>query len=70
MAWLNQQGKYLKMITTNSRSIKLWKIYEKFEKKVIKSAGKELCMPKLENVEANYAAEIQKSFPTKHMHSI
>lgn len=27
-------------------------------------------MPKLENVEANYAAELQKGFPIKHVHPI
>lgn len=27
-------------------------------------------MPKLENVEANYAAELQKAFPTKHINPI
>jgi hypothetical protein len=45
--WLRAQGKYLKMATTNARSIKLWKIYEKFEKRVVRSSGKELAMPKL-----------------------
>lgn len=50
MAWLRQQGKYMKLITTNARTIKLWKIYEKFEKKIVRSAGKELNMPKLENI--------------------
>lgn len=47
MAWLGPQGRYLKLATTNTRSIKLWKIYEKFDKKVVRSAGKELAMPKL-----------------------
>jgi hypothetical protein len=50
MAWLKQQGKYMKLITTNARTIKLWKIYEKFEKKIVRSAGKDLNMPKLENI--------------------
>ena len=53
MAWLNQQGKYLKLVTTNTRSIKLWKIYEKFDKKVVRSTGKDLNMPKLKNLETN-----------------
>lgn len=25
--WFNRQGKYLKMATTNSKRIKMWKIY-------------------------------------------
>ena len=27
ISWLPQQGKYLKMLTTNSRTIKTWKIF-------------------------------------------
>jgi len=29
LSWLSPQGKYLKIISTNNRNIKLWKIYEK-----------------------------------------
>ena len=48
--WLNPQGNYMKMATTNDRNIKLWKIYEKAEKRVVKSAGKDLNMPKLQSI--------------------
>lgn len=48
--WLRNQGKYLKLVTTNTRNIKLWKVYEKAEKKVVKSGGKDLNMPKLQHV--------------------
>lgn len=48
--WMRSQGKYLKMLTTNSKNIKLWKIYEKAEKKIVKTAGKDLNMPKLQNL--------------------
>jgi len=34
-------------LTTNDKTIKLWKISEKNIKKVIKGSGKELGMPKL-----------------------
>jgi len=44
------QGKYLKMVTSNSRTVKLWKMFERTDKKVVKSAGKDLNMPKLQNV--------------------
>jgi hypothetical protein len=27
--WLSTQGNYMKMVTTNDRTIKLWKIYQK-----------------------------------------
>lgn len=36
------------MITTNSRSIKIWKIFEKADKKVVKSSGKQLNIPKVQ----------------------
>jgi hypothetical protein len=35
--WLRPQGKYNKMITANANRIKLWKLFEKEEKKVILS---------------------------------
>jgi len=40
----------MKMLTSNSKSIKFWKIFEKTDKKVVKSAGKDLNMPKLQNI--------------------
>jgi hypothetical protein len=40
MFWLRGQGKYQKIVTTNEKSIKLWKLYEKCAKKVVKSGGK------------------------------
>lgn len=51
MQWLTAQGKYQKLITTNERNIKVWKLFEKCFKKVGKSGGKEMNMPKLEVVE-------------------
>lgn len=56
MQWMKPQGKYLKMVTTNSRSIKIWKMFEKTDKKVVKSAGKELVMPKLQILDTNFVA--------------
>ena len=70
LRWLRPQGKYLKMITTNCRSIKLWKMFEKTEKKVVKGAGKQLSMPKLQAIDQSYAAQTQKIFPSKHVTSI
>lgn len=37
--WLRPQEKYLKLLTSNSNTIKLWKIYEKTQKYIVKSAG-------------------------------
>lgn len=70
ITWQPPQGKYLKLLTTNSRSIKSWKIYEKAEKKVAKSAGKELTMPKLQPTDSYFAAKLQYTFPLKHHSSI
>jgi hypothetical protein len=60
----------MKMVTTNDRNIKLWKIYEKTEKKMIKSAGKELGMPKMQTIESGYISTLQKQFSPKHLSSI
>jgi hypothetical protein len=27
IVWMPQQGNYMKMLTTNDRTVKLWKIY-------------------------------------------
>jgi serine/threonine-protein phosphatase 2A regulatory subunit B len=70
MNWLHPQGRYLKLVTSNARTIKLWKMFEKAEKKVVKSAGKELCMPKLQTIECSYVAEPQKLFPSRHISAI
>ena len=40
ICWMKPQGKYRKIITTNSKAIKVWKFFEKAEKKLAKSAGK------------------------------
>ena len=42
--WMKPQGNYLKLLTMNCKNIKLWKIFEKSEKKMVK--GKEL-IPKM-----------------------
>lgn len=47
MCWLRHQGRYIKMITANSQSIKIWKGFEKSDRKILKTANKELQMPKL-----------------------
>ncbi len=66
LAWLQPQGKYLKIVSTNSRSIKLWKVFEKAEKKVVKTAGRDLMMPRLQNVDSYLTSHLQVTFPTKH----
>jgi hypothetical protein len=56
---MNNQGKYLKMMTTNTKDIKLWKLHDREEKKVAKSAGKELQMPKLQSVGGGLNSSLQ-----------
>lgn len=68
--WLKPQGKYLKLATTNSRNVKIWKCFEKTQKKVVKSAGGDLNMPKLQNIDTSYSAEMQRTFPNKHLSKI
>jgi hypothetical protein len=64
---MNLQGKYQKIITTNNRTIKVWKVSEQTEKKVVKSSGKELAMPKLQSLDTSYVAQSQKVFPSIHL---
>jgi len=66
ISWLKPQGKFLKMLTTNSKSIKLWKATEKAEKKIIKRAGKDISFPKLFLEEPKFAASEQHIFPSNH----
>ena len=70
IVWMPQQGNYMKMLTTNDRTAKLWKIYEKTDKKIVKSAGKDLAIPKLQGVETSYISQMQHSFNPKHLSAI
>ena len=54
--WMQNQGKYLKLLTSNTRTVKVWKMFERAEKKVVKSAGKDLALPKLQTVDTSYVA--------------
>lgn len=70
ISWLAPQGAYLKLLTTNDRTIKLWKVFEKTDKKVVKSAGKELSIPRLQGVETSYISQMQIAFSPKHISAI
>jgi hypothetical protein len=37
---------------------------------MVKSAGKELNIPKLQNIESSYISQVQKQFSPKHLSSI
>jgi hypothetical protein len=58
------------MLSTNSRSIKFWKIFEKADKKIVKTAGKDLMIPRLQNTDSYFNAHLEYTFPTVHHSSI
>ena len=70
LSWLSPQGKYLKILSTNNKNIKLWKIYQKTEKKIVKPSTKDLNLPKLQSSDSSFAAHLQVSLPPKHLSSI
>jgi len=59
MAWLRPQGSYHKMLTMNNKYVKLWKIGEKVEKKVVRSAHKDVTVPKFEVIDNCVNAVLQ-----------
>ena len=59
MAWLRPQANYQKMLTMNNKIIKLWKIGEKVEKKIVRSAHSDLTLPKFQAVDNNVNAVLQ-----------
>lgn len=68
--WLNQQGKNMYVVTTNDKTIKLWKISEKNIKKLVKQSNKDLSMPKLQTVESGLMPTIRKVYPNLHTYHI
>jgi serine/threonine-protein phosphatase 2A regulatory subunit B len=58
------------VLTTNDKTVKLWKISDKNIKKIIKPSGKELGMPKLQTVESGLIPSIRKIFPNLHNYHI
>ena len=70
---MNSQNKYQKVLTSNSKTIKLWKIFENTEKRVnksTKSPRNELKIPTLETVDCSFIANTQLLFPSKHQSQI
>jgi serine/threonine-protein phosphatase 2A regulatory subunit B len=58
------------VVTTNDKTIKLWKICEKNIKKVVKGAGKDLNLPKLQTIESGLMPTIRKVYPNLHTYHI
>jgi serine/threonine-protein phosphatase 2A regulatory subunit B len=67
---MNQQSKNLYVLTTNDKTIKLWKISDKTVKKVVKNSGKDFNMPKLQTVESGLMSTIRKVYPNLHQYHI
>lgn len=57
------------MLTMNNKFVKLWKIGEKSEKKMVRSAHKDLALPKFQVVDNSVNAVLQYIFFNKEKHS-
>ena len=67
--WLRPQFKALYLVSTNDKTIKLWKVTEKGIKKPVKNAQHSL-FPKFQTVETNHISHMQNSFPNLHTYNI
>jgi len=68
--WLRGQGKNLYILTTNDKTVKLWKISDKSVKKVVTNSGNQLSLPKLQTVENGLMPSIRKVYPNLHNYHI
>ena len=75
--WLNRQYHGLFLLTTNDKKIKLWKIYDKEEKKAYgfnmeggNKAVKSLKIPKLKKGEKTVSTQLKRSFQNAHDYHI
>ena len=71
--WLRNHGKHLRIISTNDRTIKLWKISEKSVKKIERGAivkGQQIQLPKLKVVETGYLPSLKHQFADLHNYHI
>jgi len=58
------------VITTNDKTVKLWKVSEKSIKKVVKCSGKDLNLPRLQTVESGLIPTVRKVYPNLHNYHI
>ncbi len=66
MKWLQPQDKYLKLLASSDKVIKLWRINEKNHRKVCKSAGQELNVPKIMDIKSETINTLQHCFTSRH----
>lgn len=73
--WLRHEGKNMYLLSTNDKTVKLWKISEKTIKKVISGnrgvqTEKDLKLPKLQTTEKSLIPTMRKVYPSVHGYHI
>eukprot|EP01017_Pseudomicrothorax_dubius_P004316 TRINITY_DN1083_c0_g1_i3.p1 TRINITY_DN1083_c0_g1~~TRINITY_DN1083_c0_g1_i3.p1 ORF type:complete len:425 (-),score=120.71 TRINITY_DN1083_c0_g1_i3:156-1430(-) len=68
--WLRPQGNNMYILTTNDKTIKLWKISEKSIKRAIPVKSSTLKLPKLEVIERGFIPSLMEVYPHLHDYSI
>ena len=69
--WINQPNENMMILTTNDKTIKLWKVSNKIVKKSEKTnkpplSVQNLKMPKLKTIEQAYCPSLKRTFPNLH----
>ena len=70
--WLKPQGSNLYMLTTNDKTIKMWKVSDKKLKKPIflNKTEKDTKLPQMQTTETGYMPTLLKSYPQLHSYHI
>jgi serine/threonine-protein phosphatase 2A regulatory subunit B len=74
--WLKREGNNMFLLSTNDKTVKLWKLGEKKVKKSIPFENKNqitretLSMPKLTQIDKGYTPSLKRTFPNLHSFSI
>jgi serine/threonine-protein phosphatase 2A regulatory subunit B len=72
--WMRPQGGNIYILSTNDKTVKLWKICEKTMKRAVPvktaSGAKDLKLPRLEEVERGYIPSLREVYPHLHDYSI
>ena len=59
---MRPQEKYIRLLTANSQTVKLWKIFKKSQKRVVRGSTEMLEMPDLEDEEPRLHASLKASY--------
>ena len=74
--WLKRQGHNMFLLSTNDKTVKLWKIGEKRIKKSVPFENKMglkkdiLTMPRLVEIDKGYTPSLKRTFPNLHTYTI